>query len=355
MYMIERVVREALFLASRKRRAFYVGWDGNENLGDEAVKDAIAEMLSRTVAIYPSKYLSRAARTFSYRKFDVAILGGGTLINMPTYLGRFINCDAKFRCTFGTGVAIDDFWKKTDRSSSLASDWLNALQATDYVSVRGPLSKRQLIDWGFKGGIEVVGDPALLFADAKIHRKKKTRVLGINAGCTRDLLWGGSDRVFWGQFLAKLKILGKSGWSFVVFLVTPQDNQFADLACKELATYPIRKVDCTMSAQKYLKETRDVDVFVGEKLHATMLATCTYTPSIMLEYRPKCRDFMASIDSLDMSVRTDQIAGYDLCSKIEELLETADREQRRLHEKVIGMKAKLMLAANKIAGLVENA
>jgi len=354
LQMINRFFREALFLASLKRRAIYVGWDGNENLGDEAVKDTISNALSDSVTMYPSKHVSRFARVLWNEKYDAAVLGGGTLINMGTYLERFINADAKFRCTFGTGVALDDFWAGANRHPSLVRDWLDALHATDYVSVRGPLSKQQLIDWGFEGEVEVIGDPALLFADSIIHRKKKTKVLGINAGNTRDLLWGGSDREFWSQFLTKLRVLGDSGWSFVIFSVTPNDRMFVEIACEELAGYNIRKLDYSISAKKYLEETKNVDVFVGEKLHSTILAICTYTPSIMLEYRPKCRDFMASIDSLDMLVRTDQIADYDLLGKAEALLEIADQEQNRLHEKVANMKNKLLQAAKKISSFIEN-
>ena len=45
----------------------------------------------------------------------------------------------------------------------------------------------------------------------------------------------------------------------------------------------------------FTSKVRELTAFVGMKLHATALATCALTPSVMLEYRPKCRDYMQSI------------------------------------------------------------
>jgi polysaccharide pyruvyl transferase WcaK-like protein len=52
---------------------------------------------------------------------------------------------------------------------------------------------------------------------------------------------------------------------------------------------------------------KQVDLFLGEKLHSVILALCTYTPSIMLAYAPKCEDVMTSIGFMDYSIRTDQL------------------------------------------------
>ena len=57
-----------------------------------------------------------------------------------------------------------------------------------------------------------------------------------------------------------------------------------------------------------------MSTFVGMKLHAVALATCAYVPSIMLEYQPKCRDYMQAIGQDTATIRTD-------CFKAEEVWE----------------------------------
>ena len=37
-----------------------------------------------------------------------------------------------------------------------------------------------------------------------------------------------------------------------------------------------------------------------------------YVPSLMLEYRPKCRDYMMSIGQEDKTIRTDQFKAEDV-------------------------------------------
>jgi polysaccharide pyruvyl transferase WcaK-like protein len=54
------------------------------------------------------------------------------------------------------------------------------------------------------------------------------------------------------------------------------------------------------------------------KLHATVLATCALTPSIMLEYRPKCRDYMESIGQGRFTFKTSDFRAGELWEIVEE-------------------------------------
>jgi polysaccharide pyruvyl transferase WcaK-like protein len=60
-------------------------------------------------------------------------------------------------------------------------------------------------------------------------------------------------------------------------------------------------------------------VFVGFKLHAVVLAYCARVPALMIEYRPKCRDFMESIGADEFVVRADQQTTELLLAKVEQL------------------------------------
>ena len=53
------------------------------------------------------------------------------------------------------------------------------------------------------------------------------------------------------------------------------------------------------------------DVVIGERLHAVVLAAAMGTPFVAVEYRPKVRDFAASVGREDVVVRTDEIERLD--------------------------------------------
>jgi polysaccharide pyruvyl transferase WcaK-like protein len=62
------------------------------------------------------------------------------------------------------------------------------------------------------------------------------------------------------------------------------------------------------SVYKTLESLSKCDLFIGQKLHSVALAMCAYTPSIMLEYKPKCLDFMLLMDMENFNIRTDQLS-----------------------------------------------
>jgi len=47
--------------------------------------------------------------------------------------------------------------------------------------------------------------------------------------------------------------------------------------------------------------------FIGMKLPSVVTAICAGVPPIMIEYRPKCQDFMASLGLEEFVVRSDNI------------------------------------------------
>ena len=239
-------------------------------------------------------------------------------------------------------MALPEFWNQIPEHSQHLQEWIALINQADYVGVRGPLSASQLREWGVQALINVIGDPALYFAEAKVQAKVGRRVLGVSAGSTKNLLWGDSDETFWDGLLEQLETLGECGWSFVLFHVMPGDALFAELASERLRKYSVRTAENYLSPEHFLKQLREVDVFVGEKLHATILAICAHTPSIMREYRPKCRDFMLSLDLEDRLIRTDEIEHAMLVDRVEDLYNSRRDEQERLFSRTQPMKQRLV-------------
>jgi len=92
----------------------------------------------------------------------------------------------------------------------------------------------------------------------------------------------------------------------------------------------------------------DVDVFVGEKLHSVILAMCAHTPGVMLEYRPKCRDFMMSMGLGELNIKTDEITGGSISDRVEALYASLDSEQEKLHGRGMLYKKRLVSEAESI-------
>jgi polysaccharide pyruvyl transferase WcaK-like protein len=64
-----------------------------------------------------------------------------------------------------------------------------------------------------------------------------------------------------------------------------------------------------------------MSAFIGMKLHSVILAMCAHVPSIMLEYRPKALDFMASVGLEQFNVRTSDVEPRALFGMLFELVD----------------------------------
>jgi polysaccharide pyruvyl transferase WcaK-like protein len=84
-----------------------------------------------------------------------------------------------------------------------------------------------------------------------------------------------------------------------------------DVASNKTVLSMVSDEACTMqvcfdSLENYNEALSQCGLFIGQKLHATVLATILRIPSIMIEYQPKCRDYMASISMEDYVVKTSE-------------------------------------------------
>ena len=343
---------EIKFLVSHKKKAFYIGWHGHRNLGDEVLLKAYKELFGEKITFYTKSYLGKSVKYFLNNSFDYVFLGGGTLINRGgDYLNKLKTLNTKKKVVFGTGVANPEFWTAIPGSYSAISEWVNELNTCDYIGVRGPLSKRLLTDWGVNKKVNVVGDPVLIFMRQHIFTKKRNKVVGVNVGFTNGQLWGGDDDRFICKLIRELKVLGSKGWSFKFFPVYYKDIDFIFKVMRMLKDYPVDYVEKYTDPNVFMHELNSVDVFIGEKLHSVVLAICTHTPSIMLEYRPKCRDFMMSLGMSHLNIRTDQIIQHQIVDIVEALYENLDNEQRKIDEKCNIIKKELIIEAEKICQL----
>jgi polysaccharide pyruvyl transferase WcaK-like protein len=346
---IKSICHEIKYLTSLKKKAYYIGWHGNNNLGDEVLLGALKELFGKKIAFYEKKRIGKGVKYIYNSSFEYILLGGGTLINGgEEYLNQFTGIASEQKIVFGTGVDDPQFWSKIPNAYDTINEWVKALNRSDYIGVRGPLSNKLLKEWGVVKDIKTVGDPALFYLRPQISRKRKNKVLGINIGSMSGHLWGGNDNEFLADLTRALKILGNKGWSFKFFPVFCYDIDFIFKAMDMLNGYPVDYVKNYMDINTFMNDLKHVDIFIGEKLHSVILAMCTHTPSIMLEYRPKCRDFMMSIGMENLTVRTDQIIEDQIVDLVETLYENIEFEQEIIHERCTSIKEDLIAESARI-------
>jgi polysaccharide pyruvyl transferase WcaK-like protein len=309
----------------------YIGWTGYGNLGDEAVLEGYQALFSNKLTDIRISKLTMHAQKLQNNTLQLRslALGGGTLINQSdTWLIETeyaLERNVPMFC-IGTGVApqssID---RPPDATDDKLQAWIGALSQFAYVGVRGPLSQKYLNEAGFTA--EVVGDSALCLAPDHIGRRAVAgRTIGINVSYGSDNIMHGDKETFISEIAKSIRILIRQGWNVRLLPIWKDDLS----TCKRLRQSVNMDSQCEIvrayrSLKAYMAALSECDVFIGQKLHATIFATMLRIPSIMLEYRPKCLDYMMSIGMERFSLRTDRVTQSSLLAIFDKLI--AQRQQ----------------------------
>jgi polysaccharide pyruvyl transferase WcaK-like protein len=327
-----RFFSQALLQADPKM-VYVQGWHGHNNLGDEAIYSALRKLFNgiNFVDFTKGTECKFAARKIS--QINRAILGGGTTIGYKLSSLRnlkycFDMCSKTL--VFGAGVADLNGWReKIDESSQQKCKklWKVLLEKCVYVGVRGPRSAELLTDCGING-VEVIGDPVLALSREQLPNCNSvaSNTVGINIGQARGNVWGEQDSIC-EQYIKLAGLVKKAGWHIKWFVVWPKDlsvtRQVATASGTGDEIHEIYE-----DYERYMNLIGSLNVFVGMKLHSVVLATSTYVPSIMLEYQPKCRDYMRSIGQDENTIRTDHFEAENVW----ELITALNSHRRHISE-----------------------
>ncbi len=277
--------------ADRPPGVRYVGWVGKDNLGDEAMLEA-----ARRLMPWGEIETRGEAR-------DLLLLGGGTLINRNQYLRWLLERDSPRieRAVLGTGVANPSYWGLTEDTD----EWLRWLGTCAYVGVRGPRSADTLDAWGFKGELEVCGDPALIL-ETEIPYDPSGPIL-VAPVWTGGELWGGDDHRVYRELARAVEQWVDSGREVILMSCHPSDDRpiliVKDLVRGGQLGYEAGYLDVGASVDLVARSS----LVIGERLHACVLAAAAHRPFVALEYRPKVRDFADSVAMEDYVIRTDEL------------------------------------------------
>ena len=350
MTTIKSIIEEVRFLINKDLKAFYIGWHGNRNLGDEALLCAIQQIFKNKIYFYSKKYVGKGVRYFKPSPhFDYVFLGGGTLINSgAAYLRPLKSFHDVDKIVFGTGVLDPEFLDYIGISYDL-NHWVDELNKCKYIGLRGPLSENILKRGAIKNKLNIIGDPVLFLSNETIYKKKRNKFLGVNISYMNQQLWGNDDEYVIKTIIDVLIKLKNNGWKFKFFPLFD-----ADISCIQKVVKKLKLDEDNVIFKKwmdidlFMDELGKIDVFIGEKLHSVVLSMCTYTPSIMLEYQPKCRDFMKSMDLEEYNFRTDRLQSDVIIDAVYRLYEDITFIQEKIYDQATHFKKLMQEAATKI-------
>jgi polysaccharide pyruvyl transferase WcaK-like protein len=163
---------------------------------------------------------------------------------------------------------------------------------------------------------------------------------------------GGEEGVL--RFIIKLiDVMQNKGWQIVFIPAWSKDMPYIEEAVKRIGR-PISIFSDYTSVDKVVDFLEKCDIFVGEKLHSVILAMCAHTPSIMLEYRPKCLDFMMSMKQEEFNVRTDMLSLDSIIDLVDKLYENLEYYQDKIHEQINYYKEIQTRKAKMITNMISN-
>jgi polysaccharide pyruvyl transferase WcaK-like protein len=338
-------------IVSAKPSISYMGWTGHNNLGDELLYEAhVALFPDFTIVPFRKSAFARAYQTVSRRPVYVAgFLGGGTLINQSdSWLQRIAYLQTMGLPIYclGTGVTEDTFRAGHERTSM--QEWVKVLATFVFAGVRGPYSKKMLEAAHFTG-FTVTGDTALALAPAAFTPRRPGKIIGFNYGLVKEnQIWGDTD-MYTQNVAATIKQLIAKGYTVTLLPVWDRD-----IASNKRLLEQVNDRNCTMklafdSHAAYQAELQQCDIFIGQKLHATIMACMERIPSIMIEYNPKCRDFMASVAMEEYVIKTSECTPAAMLTMIQRLEKNYSTVQTTLDKHITHYRALQYETAQRIS------
>jgi hypothetical protein len=313
----------------------YIGWAGHRNVGDDALYLAFKRQLCGRALVLPIDDFSPLSMRSRHWPSSTAVLGGGTLINVDSYLAPLENLVARGEgfVVFGTGVADLDFWSRhPGQGRGHADRWLRVLRSARHIGVRGPRSLQWLAENGIDHA-EVVGDPALSLTtptDAVSARGGAGRV-GMNLG-SHDPVNGGQDRTLQAALALGRHLLSR-GLQIRYVSLSDGDHRLGRMMAAQLDHAGFELLPFSIDVDRTLRDIAGCDWLVGQRLHATVLASALGVPNLSLSYQPKCLDFLESIGCEELSVDTAQISGHTLVGRFEDLVAECRHWRTRLRDR----------------------
>ncbi len=334
------------YLGADRRTIHYTGWVGYKNLGDEILLEAARECFAPAKVAYLRDFGNPLVKKLiDGKRHRIAMLGGGTQIGVPSPIERFKGALARSDAgiVFGAGV--------TPAVTGPIPEWLEAwgqvLRPLRYVGVRGTESAATLQRVGVNA--QVLGDPVCWFSQPTTFWKPQPSLIGFNVGHSHGHMYG-QENVIQTQLASLARELVAKGNRLEFFCVWPEDlattkKVAADAGIDEPVIHEVYE-----GAAKFQRAVSRMQVFVGIKLHAVALAMCSSVPSLMIEYRPKCREFATTMGVEKYCVRSDSLDVSQLLGLVDELQASGSTVSEVMYRHAQVIRERLLQLSRTIVG-----
>lgn len=326
----------------------YLGFAGQDNLGDDAIRDVFASAWPscrlKYVPFVKDQLIRRGIPHMLTAFGDPLLLGGGTLVGRDLWRVALDRSALAFRprCWEMLGIGVEDpLFQGAGVYTSWEElrAWRGALDRFRHVTVRGPRSQEILAQVGIDS--TVVGDPALLLAEPRPNGAESDGAatdLLVNLTCGEDQ-WGGPSLDWTPRVSEALAPLVNAGLRIEFVSMEVTDNAWNDRLARSLGVEPV--IHRPKNHHAFFEVARRSRLVLGTRLHCNILAAAAGVPNISLEYRPKCRDFMDSIGAGELCFRVDRIDPENLRLQVTALFDGADAAAQKLERDVAVLRARL--------------
>jgi polysaccharide pyruvyl transferase CsaB len=360
--------------AGERLRVVLSGYYGYNNLGDEAILVALVQQLramapdvdlvalsgapERTASALGIRAVNRLAVPAVWqalRDADLFISGGGSLLqdvtglgSVPYYLGLMRLAKLAGARTMMLGQGVGPLGLPTSR-------WLVGLEVRglDAVTVRDEDSRELLARCGVPlGRIELTADPVLALAPASPERADEIAArLGLVPGRpTIAVSVRNWNTWYERQLKAFSAVLAQraEAWDAQILLLPfhrPGDEVLSDELRYCLETRPeahrphVAVLEEDLAPQDMMALLGRVDLLVGMRLHALIMAAAVGTPAVGVVYDPKIAAFAAragfpTVESVTALEQSDRLAAL-----LQRTWEERGATRATLRERQVGWRA----------------
>lgn len=195
-----------------------------------------------------------------------------------------------------------------------------------------------------------MGDPALLFSQPRPDWTPRKHII-INIGC-HDEMWGTPESIY-ANVLQAARLLIEQGYELMFLPMHHIDVSYARRLQKEPGMEKLTIEENYLDKDKVIAAFKSTDLVLGQRLHSVVLAHACGVPAIPLAYRPKCYDYLASINQEHMALRTDQLDPGVMVEKVQQLVANYDQNVAQLNGAVEQIRTSLRTNAQKVNAMID--
>lgn len=379
---------ESIIVAGRRKLLTCIalsGYYGFYNIGDEAILEAIIRFLRRRLPeaelVVFSADPAHTRRTYgvesvsrthlpsifrTLRRADLLISGGGGLLQDVTSLRSVVYYLGIMEMAMQMGKKVAVFAQGMGPlHHRLALHWVKrVLSRVDFVSVRDPLSGSFLSQLGIKREIMVTADPVFslepasgeeikaFWAKKGLPEEKKYLRIGV---ALRPFPRETSSNAQIMETVARACLyLEKQHKARLIFLPfhLQKDLPLARQIASRLSQQSII-IDKFLTIREIMCLMGGLDLLVGMRLHALIIAAVSGVPFLALPYDPKINAFLSRIGK-DPPPPLQELTLQQLIQGLETVLAGKEKDSRRLG-RIQELKNEVEKAADELLSLVGSA